>query len=139
METENENGVKNDIDDRTNDNGSHTDFSKALGGDKSIQTQSELYKNGTQGINAHIVHGIADGVFTGAECHKDGLRKSAEKYRQHQCDDDEHDKTVTQCIMCFFVIASPHENGSTWSAAHTHQRRKSCNEHDDGHADPYPC
>src|SRR5699024_10374844 len=76
METENENGVKYDIDDGTNDNGGHTDFGKSLCGDESIQTQGKLYENSTQRINAHIVHGIADGVFTGAECHKKRLRES---------------------------------------------------------------
>ena len=79
LEEEDKDGVKDDIGHCTNEGGLHTDLRKALGRDKSIQTQTHLHENRAEHINIHIIHGIADGIFTGAEFHQERLRK-----KQHQ-------------------------------------------------------
>lgn len=67
VQTENQNGVQDDIDDSTDDRGEHADFGKALGGDKGVHAHDHQHKDAAQGIDPSVGYAVGDGVAAAAE------------------------------------------------------------------------
>ncbi len=75
VEGEDEQGVQQNIADGADGDREHAGLGKALRVDKGVEPQGQLDKNGAQRVQPHIVPGVRDGVFTGAEEEKQVLSK----------------------------------------------------------------
>ena len=59
--------MNSDVRHRADQHRKHAGFGKALGGDKGVHAQGQLYEERAYGVNVHITNAIGDGIFAGAE------------------------------------------------------------------------
>ena len=76
MKNEDENRVKTNVDNSANENGAHGRACVSLTADKSIQSDSQLDKYGSDKINGNIRGSVTDCV---AACTKDAIRHTEKK------------------------------------------------------------
>lgn len=136
-EGEDEDGVQHRIEDRADQHSLHAHHREALGGDIGVHAQGHLDEDGAQGINAHIVQGVADGVVAGAEDAEHGFRKHQKDHSQHHGHRHQHGEAVAHDPLRLFQVSPPFGDGGPGCAAEGHQGREGGDHHDDGQAHPH--
>ena len=133
----NENGIEDDIRDGADQYGKHTDERKALRGDKGVQAERQLHKNGTQCIYAHIFDGIIYRILCRSERPKQLFRKYDKNHGKNRpyggCDD----RTVAEYSFRLLFIPLSHHNRSASGSANRRQIGKGGNNHDERKAHPH--
>ena len=86
MQGKNEDGVQQDVGHRADEHRPHADLGKALGGDEAVEAQGHLDENGADGVDAHVIHGVGNGVLAGAEGQQQILAPQEKHRRQHSGD-----------------------------------------------------
>ena len=81
---ENKDRIQNGVQDGADQNSVHADCCEPLGSDISIKAQRDLNENSSKTVDLYIIHGISDGIFTGAK----GEQKWAGKNLQKNCEDN---------------------------------------------------
>ena len=79
VQDEDEQRVQQNVGHRADEHRFHAHLGEALGGDEGIEAQGQLHEQGAQGVNAHILGGVFDGVPAGAE----GQQQRPVPYQQH--------------------------------------------------------
>ena len=128
MQGKNEDGVQQDIGHRADEHRPHADLGKALGGDEAVEAQGHLDENGADGVDAHVIHGVGNGVLTGAKGQQQILAPQEKHRRQHSGDAHLKGKAAAQDFFRRVMVLLPHVNGSPGRAAGGHQGRKGGND-----------
>ena len=131
-EPEDEDGVKDDVDDRTDHGGEHTGFGKALRGNEGVHAQHQQHEHRAQKVDAAVAHGIRQGGIAGTKQPKQHRRPGIEADGQHHRKEQQHGKAVGDDLFCLFLVALPQSNGGAGRTACTHQHGECIQQHQDG-------
>ena len=134
---EDENRVQNNVAGCADGHGEHSGSGKALGVDESVETQSKLDEQGTQGVYFHVVPGVGDGVAAGAENHQNVLAETLDHHCENQGGDHQHGGAVAQNALGLLGLSLAHHDGGTGRAPHAHQGSKGGNAHDQRQGHPH--
>ena len=94
VEAENKQRVQRRVGNGTDEHGEHTHLGKALGGNKGVHAQGQLYEYGAQGVKVHIGHTVINGVGAGAECQQQ--RAVPDEY--HRCQHRRHQQLRDKAV-----------------------------------------
>ena len=132
IQRENQNGIQDDIDDRADDRGEHTDFGKALGSDKGVHAHDHQHKDAAQRIDPPVAYAVGNGVPAAAE-KPDQLRyKCAEHAGEHHRHQQKHGKAVAHDLFRPVLFPPAHGNGSQGRTAGACQHGKGGDKHENG-------
>ena len=138
MQTEDEDGVQNDVAHCADEYGLHPHGGEALGGDEGVQPQGQLDEGCAHGVDAHIGRGVSDGVFAGAEEQQQVLTPQQQNGGEHGGDDQLQGKAAAQDLLRAVVIPTAHADGGPGGAAGGHKGCKGGHQNDQGQTDPDP-
>ena len=139
MEHKHENRVQDDVAYGSDEHGVHACLGISLGIDEGVESQSQLYENGSQGINLHVSPPILYGIAAGSEHQQDAAAEDEEESSQDNGHGYKSSGTVAQDVFCFFLSALAQHNGCPGSAAHAYQGSKGGNRHDNREGDAHAC
>ena len=91
MKNEDENRVKTNVDNSANENGAHGRACVSLTADKSIQSDSQLDKYGSDKINGNIRGSVSDCV---AACTKEVQKRCLKEKEKRQKNQDDYKKKI---------------------------------------------
>lgn len=134
VEVINENRIKDDVANGSDQYTEHSGGSKALGGNKGIHAHGELDKDRSRGVDIHVIGGKADGVFTGSKGQQERPVEKQQDCGKYHRDQNLQSKAVAQDFLRFILIVSSHSHGRPWSAAAAaDESGKGGYDHDDRH------
>ena len=128
-----ENWVQDNVAHRTHQHRKHSRFGKALGGNKGVHTQSQLDENGADGVDIHVIHGIANGIVAGTEGVKKRPVPKEQRRCQHHGNENLQQEAVAQNLLCVVMLLPAHSDGSHRGTAVADEGGKSRHNHDNGH------
>ena len=82
-EPEDEDGVKDNVDDRTDHGGEHTGFGKALRGNEGVHAQHQQHEHRAQKVDTAVAQGIRQGGIAGTKQPKQHRRPGIEADGKH--------------------------------------------------------
>ena len=135
-ESEDKDGVQHNVGHRANEHRGHGDGGKALGGDKEIQAQGQLHKNGAPQVDGEVVAGKGKGVRRSAEEEEHGLLHRQEEGGYQDGEGDEQGGTVAQNGVGLVLLPLSHAHHRTGAASHAHQGGDGGDEHQ--HRETHP-
>ena len=127
-----EDGVQDDVDDRADDGGQHTDLSKALGGDKGVHAHDEEDTDRAQDIDAAVGQRIGQGGLAGTKEPQQEGSPGIEPDGKHHGKKQQHGKAVADDLFGFFFVALPQRDGRAGRAARADEHGKRVEQHQDG-------
>ena len=131
-QTKDQDGVENNVDDRTDDGGKHTGLGKALRGDEGVHAQHQQHKHRAQNVDAAVTQRIGQGGVTGTEEPQQGGCPGVEHHGQHHRKEQQHGKAVGDDLLCLLLVALSQCNGGAGCAARAHQHGERVQQHKDG-------
>ena len=96
------------------------------------------HKEGTGGIDAHIVKGVADGILAGAEEPEEFSPQELEGGGQQQRGDDHAGEAGAEDALGLVVVTAAHGDGGPGRAALADQGRKADSKYTTGKQSPTP-
>ena len=108
-----------------------------LGTDKGIQSQSQLDKDGTDEVDADVIHGIADGIFRGAEGIENGFFEDAESHRKSYRGNQQQSQRVAQDFFRLLPVARTQLDRGQGRAALAGKGGKGRYQHNNGEGDAH--
>ena len=127
-----EDGVQDDVDDRADDGGQHTDLGKALGGDKGVHAHDEEDTDRAQDIDAAVGQRIGQGGLAGTKEPQQDGSPGIEPDGKHHGKKQQHGKAVADDLFGFFFVALPQRDGRAGRAARADEHGKRVEQHQDG-------
>ena len=131
-QTKDQDGVENNVDDRTDDGGKHTGLGKALRGDEGVHAQHQQHEHRAQNVDAAVTQRIGQGGVTGTEEPQQGGCSGVEHHGQHHREEQQHGKAVGDDLLRLLLVALPQRNGGAGRAARAHQHGERVQQHKDG-------
>ena len=131
-QTKDQDGVENNVDDRTDDGGKHTGLGKALRGDEGVHAQHQQHKHRAQNVDAAVRQRIGQGGVTGTKEPQQGGCSGVEHHGQHHREEQQHGKAVGDDLLCLLLVALSQCNGGAGCAARAHQHGERVQQHKDG-------
>ena len=131
-QTKDQDGVENNVDDRTDDGGKHTGLGKALRGDEGVHAQHQQHKHRAQNVDATVRQRIGHGGVTGTKEPQQGGCPGVEHHGQHHREEQQHGKAVGDDLLCLLLVALSQRNGGAGCAARAHQHGERVQQHKDG-------
>ena len=131
-EPEDEDGVKDNVDDRTDHGGEHTGFGKALRGNEGVHAQHQQHEHRAQKVDAAVAQGIRQGGIAGTKQPKQHRRPGIEADGQHHRKEQQHGKAVGDDLFCLLLVALSQRNGGAGCAARAHPHGERVQQHKDG-------
>ena len=137
LKDKNKDRIQDDVAGCADQYGQHAHLGKPLCVDKGIHAQRKLHKERTDDINGQILVGIAESGVAGAKPIKQCILGSKKKDGQHGREAQQCGKAVAHDPFGPGLIAFTHLNGGQWRAAHTDQRGKGRDNHNNGEGDAH--
>ena len=136
-QTKDQDGVENNVDDRTDDGGKHTGLGKALRGDKGVHAQADHDKDSAQGVGGQIAVRIGEGGAAGAEEVEDGLAEQEDEGSEYHAQPQQQGKGVALDPLGLFVVPLAPADGAQRRAAGAAQVGKADDDGDDRQHQPH--
>lgn len=130
-EQENENGVKDDVDDRARQRGDHGKFRVSICPDNGVHGLTKHIKGDSRGDVEEILPGMMKdlGIDGAAEHGNDGIRENQVNCGEHQSADHRHDHGVAHAASGGFGILFSQADADEGAAAVTdHYRDSQCHD-----------
>ncbi len=131
-QTKDQDGVENNVDDRTDDGGEHAGLGKALGGDEGIHAQHQQHEHRAENVDAAVAQRIRQGGVTGTKEPQQGGCSGVEHHGQHHREEQQHGKAVGDDLLRLLLVALSQRNGGAGCAARAHQHGERVQQHKDG-------
>ena len=131
-EREDQDGVQNDVDDRTDDGGEHTDLGEALRCDEGVHAHHDEDADRAEDVDAAVGQRVRQGGIAGTEQAQQGGCAGVEHDRQEHREDHQHGEAVADDLFCLLLIALAHGNGGAGGTARTDEHGKGVQQHQDG-------
>lgn len=133
-----EDGVQDNVADRSDEDGPHAESCKALGGDKEVHPQGHHHKEGAAGVDAHIGQGVKDRLLTAAEEPQQPLAPDPKPRRQHRRRCHKAGKAVAHDLLCGGVVTLSHGDSGPGRAPLGDEHGKGADQVDHREAQPHP-
>ena len=136
-EPKDQDGVQNDVDDRTNDRGEHAGPGEALGRDEGVHAQHHQHEHRAQNVDAAVGKRIRQGGVAGTEQPQQRRGSRVKADGEHDCKEQQHGEAVGDDLLRLLLLALPQRNGGARCAARAHQHGESVQQHQDGSEQPH--
>ena len=129
IQTEHQNGIEDDVDDRADHRGQHADLREALGGDEGVHAHDHQDEEAAQNVDPGIFQGIGQGGIRRAEPAQQRGAGGIEHAGEHRRQDQQHTKAVAQNLLRLFPVALTHGDGRPGRTAGARQQGKGRQQH----------